>query len=159
RGPWRILITAVAALLLLASVVGAVAFVQHQQEGPSAQATPTSTQSVTVSPSALPGGLVACIGPLQVSDNASCIPLPPPRAQQSNSVLNSPAPRCDNSGASWSENTDTVHTCNGATSVTLKDTSQSTLACEVDFNVASSSAGSAGYASVMVTKGDGDPVV
>src|SRR5215470_10622856 len=82
HSPWRILLTAVAALLLLASVVGAVAFVQHQQEGPSAQATPTPTLSSTATPSVTvaPGGLALCSTALQVGDNASCIPPPPSAA-------------------------------------------------------------------------------
>src|SRR5262249_14839792 len=151
RGPWRILVTAFAALLLLASVVGAVAFVQHQQEGAGAQATHTPRPRATIGPpgTSAPGRLPVCTALLQVSDNASCIPAPPvPHGQ---SILDSPAPLCDASGTSWSENTDTVHTCNGTTSVTLKDTSQTTLACEVDFGLVSPD----GYASVYITKGDG----
>src|SRR5262249_2680555 len=79
RGPWRILVTAFAALLLLASVVGAVAFVQHQQEGAGAQATHTPRPRATIGPpgTSAPGRLPVCTALLQVSDNASCIPAPP----------------------------------------------------------------------------------
>src|SRR5262249_15421273 len=52
RGSWRILVTAFAALLLLASVVGAVSFVQHQQEGTGAPATQTPRPRTTFGPPA-----------------------------------------------------------------------------------------------------------
>src|SRR5262249_304415 len=53
------------------------------------------------------------------------------------------------------KNLDTDVTCNSQTSVTLKATSQTSLACAESFNLSSAN----GYASAYVSKGDGDPVL
>src|SRR5262249_12433171 len=142
RGPWRVLITAVAALLLFASVVGAVAFVQHQQEGTGAEPTQTPGPHTTVGPpvTTVPGGLAPCTAaqPLEVTADATCLPRPADGVAQT-LILNSPAPICDTSGINWTQLDNTNHHCNGQTSVqvTAPTSAGTSLACLEDFTLSS----------------------
>lgn len=184
-GAGRILVTALAAVLLLVAIIGGIGLAQSQSGGntsatqtqtaqaqtatagvqPTATATVSSTAtgqpSVTVGP-----GTATAVGPpapvvpfcqqaLGLGDDASCIPKPP-SAITSQPILFAPAPSCDGQG-SWAiaANTDRGCSQRATEGVVITPTQANTLGCVY----AQSAITSSGYASVLAHPSSGGNAV
>lgn len=174
--PVRILVTALAALLLLVAIIGGLRLANQPSASatptPSAttgQATATATTQPTGSPSvtASPGtpspgpeptSIVFCTQPLQISDDATCTPTAPTSITKP-ATVSDPAPTCySGSGAtSWTPASNTNIACAGVDGVSIQPTAASgVLGCLFAQNATTTS----GYASMFVyPSGSGSAVL
>jgi serine/threonine protein kinase len=164
--PWRVLVTVLIGVLLVALLFAGQQYLSrtggshtgHTSGSPTktASTSPTATATlVTGSPSAtVIAGTPVCSAPLQVSQDANCIP-EPPTSFPGTSVLNDPSPLCVNTGVDWKAYTATKTSCPTSGGVQISATSTGQLGCLEAQNVTVAD----GYASVLVTQGTGDPVL
>ncbi|HEV2459569.1 MAG TPA: hypothetical protein VGS80_14525, partial [Ktedonobacterales bacterium] len=92
-----------------------------------------------------------CTQPLQVSDDATCVP-PPPSQASATPLLNDTAPDCDASSFTWTATDNLQKSCPGTGGTLIGATALQTLAC-LD---AQSAVTSNGYVSVLVTSQTGN---
>jgi hypothetical protein len=155
-------VTVASALILLALLVGGEQYLSHHNSpGPNAVATdtpvaPTATATATTAPSGTPvaSALTACSAPLQISDDASCIPTPPATVTEP-PVLDAASPGCGPSPVTWKLYDNTDINCSATSGTELTATSNKQLGCVDAQQVTSSD----GYASIFVTQGSGSPVL
>jgi serine/threonine protein kinase len=160
HGAGRILVTALAALLLLIAIAGGAALAQQQQQQQAhADATQTSsaqtatarTQSTATATATATPASIFCTQPLQVTDDAPCVP-PPPSQVSATPLLNDTAPDCDSSGVTWTSTNFLQKSCPDTGGTQIGTTALQTLAC-LD---AESAVTSNGYVSVLVTSQSGN---
>jgi tRNA A-37 threonylcarbamoyl transferase component Bud32 len=184
-GPGRILVTALASVLLLVAIIGGIGLAQRQSGGGNATATQTAqaqtatagtqpTATATASSTATgqpsvtvgPGGTATVVGPpapivpfcqqaLGLGDDATCVPRPP-SAITSQPILFAPAPSCDGQG-SWTVAQSTNRDCSqrGTEGVVIAPTQPNALGCVY----AQSAITTSGYASILVHPSSGGDVV
>ncbi|HEV2460883.1 MAG TPA: protein kinase [Ktedonobacterales bacterium] len=168
RGAGRLLVTALAALLLLIAIAGGAALAQQQQQQQAhteatqtaiaqtatARAQPPATATATQTPAN-----IFCTQPLQVSDDATCVPLPPSPPFQSTAtpLAQDAAPGCDVSTISWTLYGNTQKDCSVASTdgTVLTATSQQLLGCLDAESVRTAD----GYVSMLAKGGNGNPVL
>lgn len=139
--PGRVLVTLLAAALLLIGVFGGTALLHRQQASvqatQTAQAGGTTTATATstapagapsISPGASPGSTLSACGTL--AGSAGCVATPAtPTGFNGTPVLNDPAPTCPQNLYSWNASSGAQHTCSSS-GLTLTATTDS-LACMV----------------------------
>jgi serine/threonine protein kinase len=169
--PWRWLVTGLVGLLLVALLIGGEQYLNRHigqptatatqsgltgaQQTETAQAAITATSAVTVTATtASTLGLPACTAALAISDNADCVPAPPPSVTGA-MVLNEPSPGCVPSGVTWTRYNDTNLDCSATNGTSITATTSGTLGCLEAKSITTSD----GYASVFVTEGTGSPVL
>jgi hypothetical protein len=159
---------ALAAVLLLALLIGGTQYLQRNQANVSAtqtaqaqvtqtaQPTVTATAGATATATATgapnPLAVPTCTSPLTISSDANCMP---PSPVQGTQILNDASPGCVSSGVNWTIYANTEKTCSQINGTVLTDTASQSLACLEAQSVTAAN----GYASVFVTKGSGDPVL
>jgi serine/threonine protein kinase len=169
--PWRWLVTGLAALLLVALLIGGEQYLSkhsgqptatatqtaiastHQTETAQAAPTATSTPAVT-STAASSLALPTCTSPLAIGDNADCVPAPPSSVTGA-VVLNEPSPGCLPSSVTWTPYSNTGKDCSATDGTQLTAKSSGQLGCLEAQQITTSD----GYASVFVTQGTGSPVL
>jgi serine/threonine protein kinase len=160
RGAGRILVTALAAILLLIAIAGGAALAQQQQQQQahadatqtaSAQTATARAQSTATATATSTPASIFCTQPLQVTDDATCVP-PPPSQVSATPLLNDTAPDCDSSGVNWTRTNFLQKSCPGTGGTQIGATTLQTLAC-LD---AESAVTSNGYVSVLVTSQSGN---
>ncbi|HKT38327.1 MAG TPA: hypothetical protein VJR48_08135, partial [Ktedonobacterales bacterium] len=168
-GAGRVLVTALAAVLLLVAIIGGIGLASRYNNSNTGKATatattaqPTATATATgpaITPTLPPtGNINFCPAgtTLQVDDDATCVPLPA-SVSLTNPLISDVAPTCDTNGSiQWKTADNTTLTCGASTSsLTITPTQANTLGCVYapQPNLA------AGYASVLVTNGAGMPLL
>jgi serine/threonine protein kinase len=165
--PWRWLVTGLAGLVLIALLIGGEQYLSRQGSQPN----PTATQSdqagahqtetaeagQTVTPTATTTQTLAlptCTSVLAISDNANCIPAPPPSFTGTEN-LHEPSPGCLPSAVTWTPFDNTNTRCSATNGTTIVATTSGQLGCLEAKSVLTSD----GYASVLITRGTGSPVL
>jgi serine/threonine-protein kinase len=150
----RILLTLLAAALLIAGVFGTTQLLQHQGHG-QGQPTPNpgATQtlvSTTATATQIPTPTVpTCTTDTTPSANNLCVPAPPVQVQPA--LLQDPAPSCDRYAA-WTPESNTTPKCEaGGVTLSTVSPSSSALAC---LDARNTTVGD-GYVSVLVTRTSG----
>lgn len=168
--PWRVVVTVASALILVALLIGGEQYLSHHHTAsPGASSTqtaqarnaPTQTpEAPTVTPTAAASGtpaasaLPVCNAPLQISDDANCIPVPP-ASFVGVSVLDEVSPDCGATTVTWRLYNNTGIACSATNGTQLTATSPTLLGCVEAPQVMTSN----GYASIFVTQGSGSPVL
>ena len=166
HGAGRILVTALAAILLLIAIAGGAALAQQQQQQQAhieatqtAIARQTATARAQPTATATPTPTAFCTQPLQVTDDATCVPLPPSPPFQSTAtpLAQDAAPGCDVSTISWTLYGNTQKDCSVASTdgTVLTATSQQLLGCLDAESVRTAD----GYVSMLAKGGNGNPVL
>ncbi|WIG60649.1 MAG: hypothetical protein OJF49_003397 [Ktedonobacterales bacterium] len=164
-GSGRVLVTALAAVLLLVAIIGGIGLANrfNGNGGGTGKATATATTAQpTVTATATGPAITPTLPPtaaipfcaagttLQITDDATCVPLPA-SVSLSNPLISDVAPTCDTNGSiQWKTADNTTLTCGAsASSLTITPTQANTLGCVYapQPNLA------AGYASVLVAPG------
>jgi serine/threonine protein kinase len=163
--PWRVLVTVLIGVLLVALLFAGQQYLSRSS-GSNTGHTSGPTQTASTSPTATPtlvtgsptatviAGTPVCSAPLQISQDANCIPAPPSTFQGS-SVLNDPSPLCVSTGVGWKAYANTDTNCPRSGGVLVTATSTGQLGCLEANGITVAD----GYASVLVTQGTGDPVL
>jgi serine/threonine protein kinase len=173
-GPLRILVTALAAVLLIVAIIVAITLANGRPTvsgtptptmttGPTATATgqPTGSPVTTVGPGTQPPAqpvIAFCKQPLQISDDANCVPNPP-SSITSAAMVSDAAPTCDSPtpATTWTAASNTSKNClqGGLGGVNVQPTTANALGClfAQDANTTS------GYATMLVKPGSGGAAV
>ncbi|HEX6799243.1 MAG TPA: protein kinase [Ktedonobacterales bacterium] len=172
--PLRILVTALAAVLLLVAIIGGLYLANGglpsahgtataTTGAPTATSTtmPTGSPTVTVGQGTPPLGpppptVVYCTQPMQVSDDATCTPKPPSQIPASTQpTVSDPAPTCLSNTVAWTTATSTTTGCAGSDGVIIQPTSSTATGCLFAQQATTTS----GYASMLVKPSDGSSAV
>ena len=173
----RILVTALAAVLLLVAIIGGLYLANQNQGQPSASGTPTvtaTTSAPTATSTTMPTGsptvtvghgtppvgpppptVVFCTQPLQVSDDATCTPHPPSAIPASTQpTVSDASPTCLTNATAWTKATSTSTGCAGSDGVIIQPTANA-LGCLF----AQQATATSGFASMFVKPADGSSAV